>query len=228
MAKTRRSLLLLPVAAIIFFLNACTVLAPIQFSRPSISHADIELGENGIISLTGLDLKVVPQNESSSWGLVGFIIPIIPWPTFQSFPDRPPFEVQIVLDPKGEDFTLDPGRIALELPGRPALSPVGFKRGPGAFSDRNAEVLLVLGEPPSENGSCDVDSKADPVPIPVASIPVSDRTCFVLVFPTPPPSPNHQFRLSIDGILKAGQPFPIPSIHFEKGRTLLFGWGVTI
>lgn len=228
MAKMKRSFLLLSVAALTFFLNACTVLAPIQFSRPGLSPADIKMSKDGIVSMDGLDLKVVPQNEHSTFGLVGYIIPIIPWPTFSSSLNRPQFEIQIVLDPKGDAFALDPGRIALELPAVPAISPVGFKRGPGAFSDEKGEVLLLLGEPPSENVSCEVDSKADPAPIPVAPIAVSDRTCFVLVFPTPPPSPNQQFTLAIDGILKAGQPFPIPPIHFKKGRTLLFGWGVPI
>ena len=228
MAKMKRSFLSLPVAAFIVFLNACTALAPIQFSRPEFSPADIKMSKDGIVSMDGLDLKIVPQNEHSTFAFVGYIIPIIPWPFSFSYLNRPQFEIQIVLDPQGDAFALDPGRIALELPDMPAISPVGFKRGPGAFSDENDEVLLVLGEPPSENVSCEVDSKADPVPIPVAPITVSDRTCFVLVFPTPPPSPNQQFTLAIDGILKAGQPFPVPPIHFKKGRTLLFGWGVPI
>jgi hypothetical protein len=186
------------------------------------------MSKNGVISMDGLDLKVVPQNEHSSLALVGYIIPIIPWPAFSSSLNRPQFEIQIVLDPQGDAFTLDPGRIALEFPDVPAISPVGFKRGPGAFSGENSGVLLLLGEPPSEDVSCDIDSKADAVPIPASPITVADRTCFVLAFPTPPPSPNQQFTLSIDGILKAGQPFPVPPIHFKKGRTLVFGWGVPL
>jgi hypothetical protein len=228
MAKMKPSFLLLPVAAIFIFLNACTALFPIQFSRPGLSHADIEISKNGVISMDGLDLKVVPQNEHIPFGLVGYIIPIIPWPFSSSSLNPPQFEIQVVLDPQGDAFTLDPGRIALNLPDMPAISPVGFRRGPGAFSDEKVKALLVLGAPPSEDVSCEVDSKADHVPIPVAPITLSDRTCFVLVFPTPPPSPNQQFTLAIDGILRAGQPFPIPPIHFKKGRTLLFGWGIPI
>lgn len=186
------------------------------------------MSKDGIISLAGLDLKVVPQNEYSSLGLIGFIIPIIPWPTFYAYIDRPHFEIQIILDPQGEDFTLDLGRIALEFPDRPAISPVGFKRGPGALTDETEGVLVFLGEPPSENVSCEVNFKADSVPVPITPITVSDRTCFVLVFPLPPPSPNQQFTLSIGGILKMGQPFPLPPIHFKKGSTLVFGWGIDL
>lgn len=219
----RRQLLLLPTTAIIFFFSACAVLAPMQFSRPVSSQADIRMSKNGIISLPGLDLKVVPRNDYYSWALLGLIIPAIPIPSFLSPPDRSQFEILIVLDPEGEDFALDPGRIALELSDRQVISPVGFRRGPGAFSAENAEVLLVLGETPSEDISCDVDLKAT-VWLPTAPIPVSNRTCFVLVFALPPPSPKQQFTLSIDGIIKAGQPFPIPPIHFEKGWKLFFAW----
>lgn len=228
MANMRRPLLLLPVATIIFFLNACTVLAPIQFSKPVFSEADIRMSKNGIISLPGLDLKVVPQNDDYSWAFVGYIIPIIPWPIFLFPVDRPQFEILIVLDPEGEDFALGPGHIALEVSDRPAISPVGFKRGPGAFSAEDVGVLLFLGEPPSEDVSCEVDFKADPVPIPVAPIPVPERTCFLLTFDIRSPLPKKQFTLSIDGVTKAGQPFPIPPIHFKKGWTLLFGWGIPI
>lgn len=226
MVKMKQPLLLLSIAAITFFLNACTGLVPIQFSKPVFPEANIRMSKNGIISLPGLDLKVVPRNEDYPFILIGFIVPIIPIPSFLFSPDRPQFEILLVLDPKGEDFALDPGSIVLQISGKPAIPPVGFKRGPGAFTSENGGILLSLGKPPGV--SCNVDSHSNTVPIPVSPIPVLERTCFLLTFNIRSPLPEKEFTLFIDGVTKAGQSFPIPPIHFKKGWTLEFDFGVPI
>ncbi len=192
------------------------------------------MSKNGIISLPGLDLKVVSMNEDCySFALFGYIVPIIPFPAFLFPFDRPQFEILLVLDPEGEDFALDPGSIVLQVSERPAVSPVGFKRGPGAFASEDGDggfllyhgdggLLLSLGKPPPSVSCMDVDSQCDTVPIPVSPIPVRERTCFLLIFDIRPPLPKKQFTLSIDGVTKAGQPFSIPPIHFKKGWALEF------
>ncbi len=226
MVKIRQSLLLLLLAAITFFFNACTFLYPQQFSKPVSSGADIRMSKNGIISLPGLDLKVVPRNNDYSWALMGYIIPIFPLPLFLFPIDRPQFEILLIMDPDGEDFGLDPGLIVFQVSEGPAISPIGFKRGPGAFAPDDSGVLFTLGEIPTVD--CDIDWQSDISPILVSPISVSERTCFLLAFDIRPPPPKKQFTLSIDGVTKAGQPFPIPQIHFKKGWTLIYVFGVAL
>lgn len=224
MDERKSSPWLVPVVALALFINGCAVLGYERFSNPSIEpEAGVTFGGNGVIGLPGMDLEAVANTyDHSPFFLLGIVVPIIPFP---SFLDRPQFEIDLILDPEGEDFTFDPGRVSVRVADGPAIPPTTFKHGPGAFDVEEPPYAWSFHRSP-EVSCLNRFPYRDPAPedLPIsAPLPVTERSCFRLIFDRRAPSPREPLLLSIGGISKAGQPFPVPPIRFEKGWTMFYG-----
>jgi hypothetical protein len=58
----------------------------------------------------------------------------------------------------------------------------------------------------------------------IQPVPITGRTCFMLIYDMPPPSPNEAFVLTISGLKKGAQPYPLQPIRFERHS----GWGFNL
>jgi len=186
--------------ALSFVLNGCAFFISMESSNPVAEpETDVTLDGKGILHLPDLDLKAIVHNAHIRFVLVGIIVPIIPLPGALFSDEAPPFTIDLILDPAGEDLAFDPGLVALRVAEGPAIPPDAFKQGPGTFQ-ANIERESCL-DPSSAS-----DSAARNLPVAVP-VPVMEQTCFRLLFNRPVPSPKTPLVLSINGITMAGQPF---------------------
>lgn len=173
-----------------------------EFSKPP---NVIRFGDPAL-KLPGLDLTVEPRNKREKFLFLG-LLPLLRRDELEGIK---PFMIELVLDPKNDGFSFDPQRIVLQGVTAENLAPVSFN-GPARFRHY----------PAVDKWYCDLTVLGGPMKKFQGPIPIPEKTCFTVVFDTTAPPPEQQFALRIDGIENSGQPFQVPTIHFEKGSV----WG---
>jgi hypothetical protein len=213
---TSRSVL--GVALTLVLAQGCAAIQRWEISRPALERpTSAAIDGEGYIGLPRLKVAVTSRNDRVIFAFAGPAIvvplPIIPLPGSLIDPPKrePPFWIDVAIDPEGEDFTFDPGKVRLHVNERAALAPT-LTRGPAPVGDfpnhRRGKVI------------CDLNRWGDSrVTVP---IPVRERTCFSLRFEIVPPSADTSFVVSLDGLAKGGQPVALPQILFTKGRAWSF------
>lgn len=177
-------------------------------SRPSREPGELyPVNPDGSIALPGIVLAVIPKNSGAMGGLLG---PVPLLPVWAGSPARPAgeFWISVQMDPEGEDFTFDPGGVALRLVAGEPLAPSAVS-GPGPGSWRS-------GAPVWSAWSCGVQTdRARPLTGPIG---VTQLSCVSVRFSVATPSTEHEFWVTVAGIARAGRTVPPVTVRFVRGK----------
>jgi len=179
------------------------------YSEPHIDTVGAEITKDGMFVLPGMKLQMESHNSDEPYAVLWYVVPLLPLPIGRiSDHETPGFWVTLVLDPEGEDFSLDLRLVTLELKGEKYF--LSSFRGP-------------VGSYGGWRGVCDNPSTSPPRSVKtffVKPLPVTEWSCFLMKFDSPAPPPEQTFIINVNGIFKAGKPFIVPPLQFQKNT----GW----
>lgn len=176
------------------------------YSEPFLDVGETGKTKEGTFTFPGINLMVVPHNSDIAYGLFWYVVPLFPTPGRTTDHSSQKFWITLVLDPEGEEFSLDLRRITLDLNGEKYV-PTSFKGPVGGAWRYGCNELSSL-SPKSVNTYYERPQ------------PVTDWSCISVKFDTSAPSPEQAFILNIDGVFRGGKPFPVPPLRFQKN----LGW----
>lgn len=177
------------------------------YSEPSIKRGSNENSKDGMFVLEGINLQIESHNSDASYAVLWYVVPLLPLPGRTSDHITPGFWVTLMLDPEGEDFSLDLRLITLELNGKKYI-PFSFRGPVGSYGGWRRRC-----DDPSTSMLKSVKTFDKPLP-------VTEWSCFLVKFDSPAPPPEQTFIINVNGISRDGKQFIVPPIHFERNT----GW----
>lgn len=169
-------------------------------SEPSIKNANTK---NGMFGLPGLNFQIEAHNSDASYAVLWYIVPLLPLPGRTSDHTTPSFWITLMLDPEGEEFSLDLRHITLDLRGKKYI-PSSYRGPVGSYGGWRSRC-----DDASNSKQKSVESSGRPIP-------VTEWSCFLVKFDVPAPSPDQTFVIYVNGILRDGKQFSVSPLHFER------------
>lgn len=175
------------------------------------------LGEEGssdpnIIKLDGMDLYFRSYNDFRDfemWNVM--LIPVfISKEDKELYEERTVFKALLGLLPRENGFSRNPSKVRLNLDGKEYVATLKNKWvNPVTKRKYGDSWTGFCGEPPTEPHDTEAFDQTSPKEI-------KNWYCYLLQFEVPPPNPNQNFSVIVEGITKNGEEFEIPAIFFEK------------
>ena len=192
-----------------------TVSKPIPSSDTS---AVVSEDSVGVFRIDGLTLSVKPQNADVALLTAGLIVPVIPLGSGNKVRADKHFQLILQFENSSGSYSLFPAAVVVR---KESLSsaPVSV-RGPLTRIGFPRELQKTsFGHP----WVCSEQGGAMPIQE-FTELKLPEKSCVVLEFSMPTPSPQSEFSVVVGGLKKEGIPLPIIDIHFESTKRVSGGW----
>jgi hypothetical protein len=202
-------------------LQGCVMFGVTKISEPSVPNIQSAKFEEDILLYRDLAVSVKPQNYYVSFFSIGPIIPIVPFPTFGEPIKRKNenFVLRVQVETESEGYSFQPSRLALYRNGVELKPTDAWGPYPGGGQAREVERTI-----PGHKWECR-HVKDQQITKGLESRAFKGKSCFEILFPITTPSPEEEFRITLDGFTKDGTPVPPFTLQFRpssrSGFTLM-------
>jgi hypothetical protein len=196
-----------------------------KVSEPTVSDAGNEQVElkDDILLYRDLTVSVKPQNYYVSFFSIGPVVPIVPFPTVGD----PPFKrkgqhflLVVQMETESEGYKFNPAHVVIQYNNN-AHKPTAA-RGPYPGGGHAREVEIAV---PGHKWEC-LPPKGELISGLEPRI-VKGKVCFEIDFPFDTLRPEEEFRVTLGGIEKDGNPLRASTLlfrpSFRSGFTLMMG-----
>lgn len=208
----------------LFLIHGCATYGVSKVSEPELIENEKGYAtlENDILAYRDITISVKPQNYYVSFFAISPIVPIFPFPTTGDPPVKRKKEQLILLiqmETESEGYEFSPALVRLRF-NNEEFKPVSA-RGPYPGGGNTQQVEKTI---PGHKWRC-----STPAIEPLSSFEprkIKGRACFEIEFPILTIPPEKSFRVTLGGIEKNGEPFPVAIFQFHPASRSGFSFEI--